>query len=113
MARTLGAGEFDKRVAFLRRPPIEQRAGNERGDYAEVFRCWAAWRPLSSRQRAEFGVPEDIEGGHLVVYDTANVETVTLADRVKFQNGPELQVTHVPMRDGSGQRWLRVERKMG
>jgi SPP1 family predicted phage head-tail adaptor len=111
---TAGAGEYDRRVTFLRRPTIESRAGNDRGnEYADVFSCWAKWREMSARERSDFGLAEDVTMGELTVRETANVATVTNADRVQFKGGSQFQVVAVSEKDRSGERKIRLERKMG
>lgn len=109
------SGELDRRVTFLRRPLIEaDAAGEERGKFKPEFEVWAAFTPMSSQRRADYGYAEDVLSGWLKIRESLKVATLTISDRVVLKgDGDEFAIDSVPVNDRSGYRLLRVSRKLG
>lgn len=113
------SGELDRRATFLRRPEQPSDAGNERGGYAPLVTVWAGYSPMSATRREEYGYAEDVLSAWLKIRESSQIESLTIADRVRIgaqlpggDTRNEYAVDSVPLPDRSGYRLLRISRKM-
>lgn len=100
-------GRIDKRVTFRRR---EKKPGGGRGDYHDLFRTSAEFRPLSARALAEAGSITDGIEATLVVRDTPRTRDLTNADRVLI-DGRDFAIESVPLGDRTGWLWIKISRR--
>ena len=110
----MSAGELDRRVTFLRRPTLESDSGDDRGKLEELFSVSAGYTPLSSARRADYGVAEDVVTGWLKVRESRQINRLSIADRVVFNNdrANDFEIMSIPVRNRSGYRLLRIARQM-
>ncbi len=103
-------GQLDKRVTFRRRALVTRGGRQVPGDYADLFRAWGAWRPLTGRRLVEAGAVTDGIDGTLIVRETARTRGLTVADRVIIA-GYDFAIESVPIAHRSGWLSLSVSRR--
>ena len=100
------AGRLDKRVTFRRRAKVDRAGAGSRSDFADLFKTWCDFRPLSARTLAEAGSLTDGIEASIVVRDTPRTRGLTKMDRAVV-DGRDFAIESVPPGDRSG--WLTLK----
>jgi SPP1 family predicted phage head-tail adaptor len=76
-----------ERVRFERRDTTTDADGSPRKAWAELWTCWAGYRPQFGGEKLKAGQFESTSRGNLTVRRCSESEAVTAGDRVVFVSG--------------------------